>query len=59
MPSMRPLYGRCPYLGGSVMGGSTIYSTGNRAGHAAYREFSTVYNFALNKYLEYKVGGSE
>ena len=25
MPSMCPLYGGCPYLGGSVMGGSTVY----------------------------------
>ena len=25
MPSMRPLYGGCPLLGGSVMGGSTVY----------------------------------
>ena len=24
MPSMCPLYGGCPYLGGSVMGGSTV-----------------------------------
>ena len=24
MPSIRPLYGGCPYLGGSVMGGSTV-----------------------------------
>ena len=26
MPSIRPLYGGCPYLGGSVMGGSTVYT---------------------------------
>ena len=25
MPTMRPLYGGCPLLGGSVMGGSTVY----------------------------------
>ena len=24
MPTMRPLYGGCPLLGGSVMGGSTV-----------------------------------
>ena len=26
MPTMRPLYGGCPLLGGSVMGGSTVYT---------------------------------
>ena len=28
MPSMRPLCGGCPYLGGSVMGGSTVVILG-------------------------------